>query len=188
MRIDISRKCFDGKEILRDFSLELAAGEAVALLGPSGIGKSTILRIVAGLDEDFEGRVDDAGRIALVFQEPTLLPWRTLRRNLMIATRCDGEAADIALDSVGLAGLGDRFPRTLSLGQARRVSIERAYLTQPEILLFDEPFASLDPDSVESIIQHLLEFWTRNSTRMLLVTHDAHQAQRLCDRVIHLTG
>ncbi len=188
MRIEVARKAYGETTILRDFVLEVAPQESVALLGPSGIGKSTLLRIVAGLDDAYEGRVTGAGRIALAFQEPTLLPWRSVRDNLTITTRCTASQADELLASVGLPQVGDRFPNTLSLGQARRVSLARAFAMRPDTLLLDEPFASLDRDASSKMQALLLDLLRAHPARLILVTHNPAEAARLVTRVLRLGG
>ena len=188
MRVEVARKAYGETVILRDFVLEIGARESVALIGPSGIGKSTLLRIVAGLDDDCEGRVTGAGRIAMAFQEPTLLPWRGLRENLTLTTRCSGAEADALLASVGLPGMGDRFPNTLSLGQARRVALARAFAMRPDTLLLDEPFVSLDREVSVRMQALLLDLLRGHPARLILVTHDPAEAARLATRVLRLGG
>ncbi len=186
MRVNVTRKAYGDTTILRDFTLEVADRERVALTGPSGIGKSTLLRIIAGLDADFEGQVTGAGRIAVAFQEPTLLPWRSVRDNLTIATGCTAPEADTLLSAVELPHTADRFPGTLSLGQARRISLARAFAAQPDTLLLDEPFTSLDHEvsaRMQDLLSALLE---ARPIRLILVTHEPAEAQRIADRVILL--
>ncbi len=186
MRVNVTRKAYGDTTILRDFTLEVADRERVALTGPSGIGKSTLLRIIAGLDTDFEGQVTGAGRIAVAFQEPTLLPWRSVRDNLTIATGCTAPEADTLLTAVELPHTADRFPGTLSLGQARRISLARAFAAQPDTLLLDEPFTSLDHEvsaRMQDLLSALLE---ARPIRLILVTHEPAEAQRIADRVILL--
>jgi len=188
MRVEVTRKAWGEAVILRDVVLEIGPRESVALLGPSGIGKSTLLRIVAGLDEGFEGRTSGTGRIAMAFQEPTLLPWRSVRDNLTLTTRCTVVEADALLRAVGLPEAGPRFPNTLSLGQARRVSLARAFAMRPDTLLLDEPFASLDRESAGRMQALLLDLLRDHPARLLLVTHDPMEAARLATRVVTLGG
>ncbi len=188
MRVTVLRKAYGETVILRDFVMEVGSREAVALIGPSGIGKSTLLRIIAGLDGAYEGAVSGAGRIALAFQEPTLLPWRSVRDNLTLTTRCSRAEADALLASVGLPDIGERFPNTLSLGQARRVSLARAFAMRPDTLLLDEPFASLDRDVSAKMQALLLDLLRAHPARLILVTHDRGEAARLATRVLRLGG
>ncbi len=188
MKIRITRKAWGEAVILRDITLEIGPREAVALLGPSGIGKSTLLRIVAGLDTGFEGNVTDAGRIAMAFQEPTLLPWRSVRDNLTLTTNCTPGEADALLQAVGLPDAGARFPNTLSLGQARRISLARAFAMRPDTLLLDEPFASLDREAAARMLALLLDLLRDHPARLILVTHDPMEAARLATRVLTLGG
>ncbi len=188
MRVAITRKAWGEAVILRDIALEIGPQDAVALLGPSGIGKSTLLRIVAGLDTAWEGSVTGAGRIGMAFQEPTLLPWRSVRDNLTLTTACSTAEADTLLRAVGLPDAGPRFPNTLSLGQARRVSLARAFAMRPDTLLLDEPFASLDREAAARMQALLLDLLRDHPARLLIVTHDPMEAARLATRIITLGG
>lgn len=188
MRVDIRGKAFGDVRVLGPIAFEVAATEAVALTGPSGIGKSTLLRIIAGLDRHFDGSVTGAGRLAAVFQEPTLMPWRSARDNITLASGASPEEAENLLASVGLADKADLYPTQLSLGQRRRVSIVRAFARQPETLLMDEPFASLDAESCQSMQDLLRQLLTQRPTRLILVTHEPRDAEALTERRVHLSG
>ncbi|WP_245943216.1 ABC transporter ATP-binding protein [Rhodovulum viride] len=182
-------KRFGSAEVLGRIDLQIAAGETVALLGPSGIGKSTLLRIVAGLDADFEGRVERPGRIAMVFQEPTLLPWRTALQNLRLVhpglSRAD---AQDMLARVGLTDKGRAYPGQLSLGQQRRLALARAFAGQPQALVLDEPFASLDPETAEAMLALTERLIAEARPATLLVTHARAEAERLASRIHVLDG
>ena len=132
--------------VLRDVAFSLRSGEVCALLGPSGCGKTTLLRLIAGLDPDYEGRIGfaSADKLAMVFQEPRLLPWRTVLQNLLLAGATPGKTLDDIVAALGLDPHLDHFPGELSLGLARRVAIARAFAVEPDLLLLDEPFVSLD--------------------------------------------
>src|SRR5262249_59750201 len=129
------------------FMFSLCSGEVAALVGPSGCGKTTLLRIVAGLDRDFDGHVafPADGRLAMVFQEPRLLPWRTVEQNVRLAApRASDAGLEMLFQTLGLNAHRDHYPGELSLGLARRVALARAFAVEPDLLLLDEPFRSLD--------------------------------------------
>jgi NitT/TauT family transport system ATP-binding protein len=188
IRIDIRGKHFGATPVLGPLELMLEAGETVAVTGPSGIGKSTLLRIIAGLDADFDGDVTRTDRIAMAFQEPTLLPWREARRNITLVTGASASAADAALAEVGLGGMETRFPGQLSLGQQRRLSLARALSAAPELLLLDEPFVSLDPALAAEMIALTAALLARRRIAAILVTHDMTEAGRLAGRILRLDG
>jgi ABC-type nitrate/sulfonate/bicarbonate transport system ATPase subunit len=182
---------------LAGLSLQAAAGEIVALVGPSGCGKTTFLNIVAGLDRDFAGDVRLAprpdgrpARVGYVFQEPRLLPWRTVRENIALVLpphRADAVAGEM-LKAVGLAEARDLYPPQLSVGMSRRVAIARAFAIDPDLLLMDEAFVSLDHDTVEQLRNLLLKLWHARPTTVLLVTHDLREALVLADRLLLLSA
>ncbi|MBV9633740.1 MAG: ATP-binding cassette domain-containing protein [Methylobacteriaceae bacterium] len=182
-------------EVLREIVLSLGEGEVAAILGPSGCGKTTLLRIVAGLDTDFEGSVTFAGKgrshppkMGMVFQEPRLLPWRTVEQNLLLAAPGASAAAiDRLLADFGLSSHARHFPGELSLGLARRVALARAFAVEPDILLPDEPFASLDARLAGSLRHELAKLVSRNRATTLLVTHDVDDAIELADRIFLLS-
>lgn len=188
MRLDLADKSFAGRPVLGPLRLSVRPGQRVAVLGPSGIGKSTLLRILAGLDRDFDGRLQGNERLALVFQEPTLLPWRRAVDNITLPTGCDTATARTLMAEVGLSGHEDRFPRQLSLGQQRRLSLARAFAARPGILLMDEPFASLDPDTAGRMMDLTARLLDRSGAGLILVTHDAGEAARLDAAPIRLAG
>jgi NitT/TauT family transport system ATP-binding protein len=125
--LDLQAKRFGAEVVLGPMRLEVAAGEVLGVAGPSGVGKSTLLRILAGLDRDFEGRLSAPPRRAMVFQSPTLMPWRRVLANVTIPTGATAAAARALLERVGLRGLEDHYPGQISLGQARRVALARAF-------------------------------------------------------------
>jgi NitT/TauT family transport system ATP-binding protein len=197
LRLRIERKSFGTGRgelpVLGRIDLVLGAREIVALVGPSGCGKTTLLRIIGGLETNFEGTLDWHGaampRIGTVFQEPRLLPWRTVRQNLLLAQEIGNAGrADDLLSTLDLAAFGDAFPSTLSLGMARRVAIARAFACEPELVLLDEPFVSLDPAMAARSRELLLNAWRARPTAALLVTHDRAEAASLADRILLLAA
>lgn len=188
MKIDIRAKCFGDARVLGPISLDVGAGETVALTGPSGIGKTTLVRIIAGLERSFDGRITRTGRVGFVFQEPTLLSWRSLKDNITIATGCEAATALQVLEQVELGHRGDAFPNRLSLGQQRRVALARALAARPEVLILDEAFASLDEATsarMRKLVRRVLGS-ARYST--ILVTHNLEEAVAMADRVLVMGG
>jgi len=178
-------------EVVRDLRLRLEAGSFGALIGPSGCGKTTILKIAAGLDADFRGErhAPGAGRLGMVFQEPRLLPWRTVEDNIRLALPAQQADLDLS-DLVGILGLGShltRYPGELSLGLARRTAIARAFAVNPDFLLLDEPFVSLDEAVAARLRGELVALTTRTKVTTLFVTHDLEEAVQLADRLFFLS-
>lgn len=178
--------------VLRALEFELAAGAVTALVGPSGCGKTTTLRIMLGLDRDFEGRVTpNLGdmNVGTVFQEPRLLPWRSVEQNVRLALprAASRPALDDLFEAVGLSALRDRYPAELSVGQARRVALARAFAIQPAALLLDEPFVSVDEATADRLRELLLDLWRADPMTVLLVTHNLREAALLADRIIVLS-
>jgi NitT/TauT family transport system ATP-binding protein len=192
---------FDTVEALRDVSLNIAAGDFVALLGPSGCGKSTLLRLIAALDQPDTGTLTwDAnhqptpGEIGFVFQDATLLPWASAADNVFLPLRLRGvrreqatsQVAD-ALHRVGLTGFEYAQPRQLSGGMRMRVSIARALVTRPRLLLMDEPFAALDEFTRHKLQEDLLILWQELGCTVVFVTHSIYEAAFLARRVVLMT-
>lgn len=182
----IERKTRGDRLILGPLELTVASGDFVALCGPSGCGKTTLLSLLAGLDDDFTGAIHRAGRIGMVFQEPRLLPWRSVADNIRLAA----PKAAIAplLESVGLAGQGGLYPRQLSLGMARRAALARALAVEPQVLLLDEPFVSLDDASATIMRRLVMDYWRERGPAVAMVTHDAAEAAHMAQRIIRLGG
>lgn len=177
-------------QALHDLYLELPTGSVTALLGPSGSGKTTALRILLGLDTAFEGEVlHRPNRIGVVFQEPRLLPWRSIDANLRLAATAAGRpCGNVAplLARVGLAGWGSRFPRELSLGMARRAALARALVVEPELLVLDEPLVSLDEATAGRLRMLLGELVAERRITTVLVTHQLEDALALANRIAML--
>lgn len=194
---NVSKSYGDGTQAISNVSFSAEAGEILAIVGRSGCGKSTLLRMMSGLDQPTSGSIALNGEaitrphphIGLMFQEPRLLPWLKVADN--VAFGIDAFPYDErrrrshhALNLVGLAGLESRWPRQLSGGQAQRVAIARAMITEPKVLLLDEPFAALDAFSRHDLQDHLQRILADKPTILVLVTHDLEEAVRLASRVI----
>lgn len=186
-------KWYGGNRVLDDVNLQVKRGEIVALVGRSGSGKSTILRVLSGLAGDFQGEREVQGAPAVAFQEPRLFPWRSVRDNvrygLTRAKLSRGESlsrAGQALTEVGLADKAESWPLTLSGGQAQRVSLARALVAEPQLLLLDEPFGALDALTRLSMHRLLLNLWRQHNFGVLLVTHDVDEAIALADTIVVL--
>ena len=184
------RKRFGDNVVLDGLSLDIRAGEFVAMLGRSGSGKSTFLRALGAMDADFDGDVRVPERRATVFQDPRLLPWQRVLTNVVIGLPTTSAVRERAREALGEVNLTDKaqvWPRTLSGGEAQRVALARALVREPELLLLDEPFGALD--ALTRIKMHglLLDLCRRHTPAVLLVTHDVDEAILLADRVIVLT-
>ena len=193
----------NGVVALARLGLDVQLGELVSLLGPSGCGKSTALRIIAGLSEPTSGRVEwrdseardgaDPRRIGFVFQEPTLMPWATVAANVRLPLKLKGLEPDAparvtaALERVGLAGFAASYPRELSGGMKMRVSLARALVTDPDILLMDEPFAALDEITRFRLNDDLLALWQSLRKTVVFVTHSVFESVYLSQRIVVMT-
>lgn len=201
LRICSVGRRFGPVEALRDVSLAIADGDFVGLLGPSGCGKSTLLRLIAGLDQPDTGRLAwDAGRqptpgeIGFVFQDATLLPWASAADNVFLPLRMRGMVrrqamplVHAALERVGLHGFADARPRQLSGGMRMRVSIARALVTRPRLLLMDEPFAALDEFTRHQLQEDLLSLWQKLGCTVVFVTHSIYEAAFLARHIVLMT-
>ncbi|HZN77504.1 MAG TPA: ATP-binding cassette domain-containing protein [Micromonosporaceae bacterium] len=176
--------------VLDGVDLHLRPGQFTALLGGRGSGKSTLLRVLAGLDREYAGEVHATDRVAVVFAEPRLLPWRRVLENTALGVRRRDRywRAREALGEVGLAGHTSTWPQALSAAEAQRVSLARAMTRTPELLLLDEPFADLDPASRGIMNALVYEVWLRHRPTLLLATEDVDEALALADRLLVLHG
>ena len=197
----VTKRFASGLEALGGIDLDVARGEFLSLLGPSGCGKSTLLRIVAGLADPTSGSCElhlgnpagrsiPAGRIGFVFQDATLMPWSTVARNVELPFRIAGrvraaerERVEAALRAVGLAGFEKSYPHQLSGGMRMRVSIARALVTEPDLLLLDEPFAALDEITRHQLNDDLLRLWEAQRPTILFVTHSVFESVYLSSRI-----
>lgn len=194
----------DGQDVLAlsNISIELLPHTFTCLVGSSGSGKTTLLRILAGLISADEGQVlldgtplkNPQRRISVVFQDDTLMPWRTVLQNVLLPLQLQGrpraegkERAMHTLEQAGLADFAQVFPAELSGGMAQRVNIARGLVTEPDILLMDEPFGALDTMTREQMWRELLQLWGRTQAAILMVTHDVREAVFLSDRVLVLS-
>jgi ABC-type nitrate/sulfonate/bicarbonate transport system ATPase subunit len=187
--------------VLTRITLSLAAGELVSLVGPSGCGKSTLLRLIAGLDAPDSGEIligsepitEPSAERGLVFQDPNLFPWLTVRRNIeagLVARRVLREKRDEVEEFMRLVGLetfGNVYPHHLSGGMAQRVALARALINHPKVLLLDEPLGALDAFTRMRMQDEVLRLWQARRTTMLLVTHDIDEAIYMSDRIIIMT-
>ncbi|MBI4184969.1 MAG: ABC transporter ATP-binding protein [Proteobacteria bacterium] len=189
---------YGAEPVLEGVDLAVPAARIVSLIGPSGSGKTSILRAVTGLHRPAAGRISLAippAEVGFLFQDDALLPWRTARQNVALGLRIRGVAkaealaeAALWLSRLGLAGLDERFPRELSGGQRKRVSIAQVLALKPRLLLMDEPFASLDAIVRARITQDLLDWVEKEHLTVLLVTHDLEEALSISDHVYLLSG
>ncbi|MDD1627610.1 MAG: ATP-binding cassette domain-containing protein [Methylococcaceae bacterium] len=201
IQININSKAYPAIEqaghhlAIADFKLSLKSGEFVCLVGPSGCGKTTLLNIIADLDNDYEGEVfveqeHSHPKIGYIFQNPRLLPWRTVRENieLVLDSNQPSTVIDPLLEIMQLTQSQHVYPERLSLGMSRRVSIIRAFAVDPDVLLMDEPFVSLDAPTARQVRELLLKLWQERPHTVLFVTHDLREAIAMADRLIFLSA
>ncbi len=194
----VSKVYSNGTVALQDMSMTIQEGQFVSLVGPSGCGKSTVLRLIAGLGDLTTGSIEwgqntpqGEPKLAFVFQEPALMPWATVMDNVRLPLKLAGEPKpkadrDVleALERVGLQGFERHFPRELSGGIRMRVSIARALVTKPQVLLMDEPFGALDEITRSKLNSELLELWQEKRWTVIFVTHNIYEAVYLSNRVV----
>jgi NitT/TauT family transport system ATP-binding protein len=199
---NVSKVFSNGTLALTNMSLTVQRGEFLSLLGPSGCGKSTALRIIAGLGAPSSGSIEwpsstvnwkglPEGDIGFVFQDPTLMPWATVFGNVYLPLKLQGLSKDAArprimetLSTVGLADFADAYPRELSGGMKMRVSIARALVTKPKLLLMDEPFAALDEITRQKLNDDVLNLWRQTGITVIFVTHSVFESAYLSSRIV----
>jgi NitT/TauT family transport system ATP-binding protein len=196
LEVSIARKAYPregGGELvaIRMLDFSVPEGQFACILGPSGCGKTTLLSIIAGLDRDYEGVVTrSGGNLGMVFQTPRLMPWLSARENVRLAIdpppRAPGRAEALLIE-MQLEPFLDAYPRQLSGGQQRRVALARAFVNDPDLLLLDEPFLSLDAPTAQRLRELLLGLWVRRRPTILFVTHDLREALAVAHRVLFLS-
>lgn len=190
--VDIQHKSYAfGRDLINNLQFSVSAGERVAIVGPSGAGKSTLLNIIVGLDNAYVGSVQPSGntdRITMMFQEPRLMPWLTVLENITLVSESlkldANNRAHELLAAVGLAEAADYYPGQLSGGMKKRVALARAFMPSPSLLLMDEPFASLDVPTADSLRTLVSSMCRERSVTLMCVTHDLAEAVTLADRVM----
>jgi len=181
-----------GKELaLKDVSFSVTRGEFLCIIGPSGGGKSTILKLIAGLEEPSSGKLIKPDRISMVFQSGALFPWMTAAENVALGLEAKHlpkneiiSATEKYLGMVGLKTMEGKYPRELSGGQKQRVGIARALATDPEVLLLDEPFSALDPITTDELHRDLISIWEQTRKTIVMVSHLIEEAVSLADKII----
>ena len=180
---------------LQDVNLEVSPGEFVTVVGASGCGKSTLLNLVAGLEQPTSGDIEVGGNVAFMFQEATLLPWLTARRNIELALRLHGvpradraPRAEELLETVRLTGMADKRPHELSGGMRQRVALARVLAQEAQVVLMDEPLGALDAMTRDHMHDEIERVWERHQFCVLFVTHNMREAVRLADRVVLMSS
>ncbi|MGV8894624.1 MAG: ABC transporter ATP-binding protein [Burkholderiaceae bacterium] len=200
LSVDIRKKAYpNGYCAIENLAFSVRPGEFVAIVGPSGAGKTTLLKLIAGLDRELEGSIvfqsapQTGPRIGFMFQEPRLMPWLTVQQNLELVLSPQACAHPVVplQDLLALVGLPDcaaLFPDQLSGGMQRRVALLRAFIVEPDVLLMDEPFQSLDAPTANQLRILLQELWQRTRPTVLFVTHSLREALSLADRILFLSA
>ena len=189
IRLQNTTKKYGEQTVLENFSLTVNGGERIAIVGASGRGKSTLLRIISGLEKADGDAIECNGKLAYMFQESRLLPWESARDNILaVLTKDHSSFADKYLDAVGLSDAKDKYPRELSGGMAQRVALARCFAfaeaTDADVLLLDEPFSALDGDTADKMIA-LLDKFAKSKT-LILVTHDEAHAEKIGAMVVRI--
>jgi NitT/TauT family transport system ATP-binding protein len=202
LNIEIKKKIFplktqnkQGKNLIfKNLNFTIKKGQFVSFFGPSGCGKTTLLNIISGLDKDFDGQIsryDKASDISYMFQTPRLFPWLTAIENIKYPIKENKNSEKIAnylLKKIGLEKYKNQYPNRLSGGMQRRVAMARAFAPNPNILLLDEPFISIDKKITNSLRKLLIQLWRKNKPIIIFVTHDLDEAIELADRIVFLSN
>lgn len=199
LSVDLLHKTYsNGVQTAQDLHFTVAKGEFIALVGPSGTGKTTLLNMLAGLDTDYAGEIyyPPYTNVSMMFQEPRLMPWLNVEENLSLVLNTPQCQADIQrwqrmetlLTTMGLTDFRYVFPNQLSGGMKRRAALARAFVIQPDLLLMDEPFQSLDEPTAEQLRQLLMQVWQSSGITVVLVTHNLLEALQLADRILFLSA
>lgn len=198
LQINIQEKTFlNGVQAAKDLQFAVNKGEFVALVGPSGSGKTTLLNMVANLESDYRGSIQaPIDALSYMFQESRLMPWLTVENNIRLvldapALQADSERfarMNLLIEQLGLSAFRNAFPKQLSGGLKRRVALARAFVTQPQVLLMDEPFQSLDEPTAQDLRQVLLTLWQNTRPTVLFVTHSLNEALQLADRILFFSA
>lgn len=187
--INVKTFAFEGQTIIEDFYAQLEPGATLGLIGPSGCGKSTLLNLIAGLRECHTWSCTiPTDKLTYIFQEPRLLPWLTVQDNILLVAPHAQSLCIELLAELGLSQYRTHYPNTLSGGMQRRVAIARAFITQPQILLLDEPFVSLDQPTATACRDLLKTLMERFATSAIFVTHDPYEAVSICDDILFLSS
>ena len=186
IEINIEKIHFGNLSIFKNFNMLLKPGTCIGLMGKSGIGKTSLLRIIAKIDNRFEGKLIGYKNVSFMFQEPFLLPWRTVEENISIATNAKHAEILKSLKNVGLEDKINSFPNILSLGEQRRVSLVRTMLFQSDLMLLDEPFASLDKTTKVFMHNIICDYKLKQQQSMILVSHDERDFKGLTTKIINL--
>ncbi len=190
LNICVDEKLFSKKVVLKNINIAINEGEFLSIIGPSGCGKTTLLNIIANLEEDYKGSLKgDFSNISFMFQDDRLLPWLTVKENLLLVSKTKNVSEiDDLISMIGLENILNLYPNRLSGGMKRRVALLRAFVNRPKIILLDEPFISLDFPTSMALKKEFLAFYKKFKPTVILVTHDLSEAVHLSNRMIFLSA
>lgn len=195
LSIKIKEKKFDNKLIFKDFKLDIDSSDFISIIGPSGCGKTTLLKMISSLDINFEGsiryknKIEEIQKLSYIFQDSRLLPWLSVKENILLVSENKNEKEiSQLLEEFSLSDYENSFVKELSGGMKRRVSIIRAFINKPEVILLDEPFVSLDYPSAQVLRKFVYKFYKSFKPIIIFVTHDLKEAMFLSDRILFLKG